>query len=157
MYHVTKALIDTAAIQHNYLAIRDRIRQTSEGAAVMCVLKADGYGHGALTCAKIYHALGARHFAVSNLDEALEIREAVPDSMLLILGYTDPAHAEVLRKHQITQTVFSLDYAKALSQHLKGALNIRPQSRYRHEPFGLQSQRTGRGAGGAGRGAAFSG
>lgn len=124
MYHVTKALIDTAAIQHNYLAIRDRIRQTSEGAAVICVLKADGYGHGALTCAKIYHALGARHFAVSNLDEALEIREAVPDSMLLILGYTDPAHAEVLRKHQITQTVFSLDYAKALSQHLKGALNI---------------------------------
>ncbi|MCI8590234.1 MAG: alanine racemase [Clostridiales bacterium] len=124
MYHVTKAIIDKTAIKQNYLTIQNHIQKNNSNAAIICVLKADGYGHGALTCAEIYHALGARHFAVSNLDEALALREAVPDSMLLILGYTDPKHAEILRQHQITQTVFSLSYAKALSANLKGELSI---------------------------------
>jgi len=124
MYHVTKAIIDTTAIKQNYIAIQSYIQKNQSNAAMICVLKADGYGHGALTCANIYHALGARHFAVSNLDEALAIRAAVPDSMLLILGYTDPKNAEILRQNHITQTVFSLAYAKALSAHLKGKLSV---------------------------------
>lgn len=124
MYHVTKAIIDITAIKQNYIAIQSYIQNNQSNAAIICVLKADGYGHGALTCANIYHALGARHFAVSNLDEALAIRDAVPDSMLLILGYTDPKNAEILRQNHITQTVFSLDYAKALSANLKGELCV---------------------------------
>ncbi|MCI8332417.1 MAG: alanine racemase [Clostridiales bacterium] len=124
MYHVTKAIIDTAAIKQNYITIQNYIQKNQSNAAIICVLKADGYGHGALTCANIYYGLGARHFAVSNLDEALAIRDAVPDAMLLILGYTDPKHAEILRQNHITQTVFSLAYAEALSANLKGTLSV---------------------------------
>jgi len=50
------------------------------------VVKADGYGLGALPIAQALYAAGCRHFFVALLDEAIAIRAAVPDAMVAVLG-----------------------------------------------------------------------
>ena len=113
------------ALRDNYRLIRSHVDKTDKNAEIICVVKADGYGHGAGRCSSVFKREGARNFAVSNLDEAIEVRRAVGDgAMILILGYTDPAYADDLVKYGITQTVFSEKYARALSKNLKGMLNV---------------------------------
>lgn len=55
---------------------------------VCCVVKADGYGHGAVELARVYERLGADWFAVSNIEEAMELRRAGIVLPILVLGYT---------------------------------------------------------------------
>jgi alanine racemase len=82
---------------------------------MMAVVKADAYGHGAPFVAKEFDALGADYFGVSNIEEALQLRRCGISKPILILGYTPPEYADVLIEKKISQTVFSLDYAKELS------------------------------------------
>ena len=56
--------------------------------AVMAVIKANGYGHGAVEIAPTLLAHGAQYLAVARLEEALPLREAYPDAPLFVLGYT---------------------------------------------------------------------
>ena len=85
------------------------------------MIKADGYGHGAVELAQLYEELGADFFAVSNIDEGIEIRNAGITLPILILGYTPVRDAAKLSEYDISQAVFSLDYAKALSQECERA------------------------------------
>ncbi len=124
MYHVTRARIDMSAAEDNYRHIRTLLSEQSE-ADLICVVKADAYGHGVKSLAALYRSLGARSFAVSNLDEAIELRRTVGDEpMILVLGYTDPAFAAELCRHGLTQTVFSEQYARALSARLPADLPV---------------------------------
>ena len=54
------------------------------------MVKADAYGLGARPVAAALHAAGCRHFFVAYLDEALAIRDAVPDAMLAVLSGPSP-------------------------------------------------------------------
>ncbi|MDO5124407.1 MAG: alanine racemase [Eubacteriales bacterium] len=108
----TWAEIDLDAAEKNFRTIRENIGD----AKLCCVVKADAYGHGAGTLANLYSSLGADFFAVSNIDEAIELRDAGIEKPILILGYTPVAEAKKLAKYQITQAVFGLDYAIALSR-----------------------------------------
>ena len=108
----TWAEISLDAIAHNYHAIKSKV---GENAKLCCVVKADGYGHGAVDLALLYEELGADFFAVSNIDEGIEIRTAGITLPILILGYTPVKDAERLSEYDISQAVFSLDYARALS------------------------------------------
>ena len=105
------AEINMNAIEHNFIQVKKAIGDTK----LCCVVKADAYGHGAVELAKTYHALGADFFAVSNLDEALELRQAGIEDPMLILGYTPCDRCEDLFEYNISQTVYSLDYAHKLS------------------------------------------
>lgn len=107
------AEVDLDAIRHNYDLIRKTIPKESK---LCCVIKANAYGHGAVTLARLYETLGADFLAVSNLDEALELRYADISLPILILGYTAPEAVAVLHEKNISQCVFSSDYAKALSE-----------------------------------------
>ena len=69
----TWAEIDLDAVAHNYHQIKDRL---NPGTKVCCVIKADAYGHGAELLAREYEELGADWFAVSNLEEAIQLRNA---------------------------------------------------------------------------------
>ena len=109
----TWAEISLDAIAHNYREIKRRV---GTDAKLCCVVKADGYGHGAVELAQLYEELGADYFAVSNIDEGIEIRTAGITLPILILGYTPVKDAERLSRYNISQAVFSLDYAKALSE-----------------------------------------
>jgi len=97
----------------NYETIRAAV---GAGTKLCCVVKADGYGHGAVELCKLYHKLGADFFAVSNLDEALELRDNDIAEPILILGYTPPDRCADLSRYQIRQAVYSLDYARRLSE-----------------------------------------
>lgn len=82
----------------------------------MAVVKANAYGHSASIVAPALEKNGADAFAVSNIDEALALREYGITSPVLILGYTPCDMADTLVKNNISQCVFSPEYAKALSK-----------------------------------------
>lgn len=96
----------------NYHAIK---KQIGDDTKICCVIKADGYGHGAVELAKLYSELRCDYFAVSNLDEALELRDADIKEPILILGYTPANRAQDLFDNDIAQAVYGADYAKMLS------------------------------------------
>ncbi len=106
----TEISLDNA--KKNFKLIKEKIGDTK----LCCVIKADGYGHGAVSLAALYERLGADYFAVSNLDEAKELRDYNISLPILILGYTPVENAVDLAELNITQAVYSLDYAKALSE-----------------------------------------
>ncbi len=83
---------------------------------IMAVVKADAYGHGDKAVAKKLFDHGVRHFAVSNIDEAVHIRNAGVGGQILILGYTPPDRAADLIRCDITQALLSEEYAERLSE-----------------------------------------
>ena len=109
----TWAEISLNAIEHNYNVIRNKVADDTK---VCCVIKADGYGHGAVELSQVYEKLGADFFAVSNIDEGIEIRKSGSKLPIVILGYTRVSEAENLAEYDISQAVFSLEYAKELSE-----------------------------------------
>ncbi len=107
----TWAEISLDAVIHNFKEIKSKIGN----AKICCVVKADGYGHGAVMLSQVYEKLGADFFAVSNIDEGIELRDAGCTLPILILGYTPVTDASRLAQYNISQAVFSLGYAQALS------------------------------------------
>lgn len=110
------ALVDLDAMQSNLALIQKRV-----GAPVCCVVKADAYGHGAAVAGPWLEENGAAAFAVSCLAEARHLRRHGISKPILILGYTDPLQVDQLAFNCITQTVYSEEYAKALSAAAQNA------------------------------------
>jgi len=81
----TRAEIDLSAIYHNVKALKSLIGPQTRFCAVV---KADGYGHGAVQTAYRALSAGADYLAVAILDEALILRSAGIKEPILILGYT---------------------------------------------------------------------
>lgn len=104
--------IDLSNLEHNYRALRAMLPQ---GCRFLGVVKADAYGHGAVQVARRLETLGAEYLAVACLDEALELRQAGITTPILILGYTPVERADSLLEGGITQTVYDVDMARALS------------------------------------------
>ena len=109
----TWAEISLSNLEHNYRALRAIL---PTGCRFLGVVKADAYGHGAIPVARRLEKLGAEYLAVACLDEALELRQAGIQTPILILGYTPPERAGELLEWDITQTVYNLETAEALSQ-----------------------------------------
>ena len=87
----------------------------SAGTEIMAVVKADAYGHGdehIVRC--LAEQCGIKYFAVSNLDEAIAVRNFAPDADILILGYTPPEYAHEIASYNIIQGVVSTEYAQEL-------------------------------------------
>lgn len=114
----TWAEVDADCIAANYRAIRGYIH---DGCKFMAIVKADAYGHGAPFVANEFEALGADYFGVSNLEEALQLRESGITKPILILGYTPAECAGKMIEKNITQTVLSRAYASQLSDAAQGA------------------------------------
>ena len=110
----TWAEINLDAVNHNIGQIRSVL---NPGVKLCAVVKADCYGHGYAYTAAEMEAAGADWFAVSNLAEALQLRRAGIGKPILILGYTPPDKAAELVYNDVSQAVFSEDYAEALSSH----------------------------------------
>lgn len=117
--HRTWAEVDLDALEYNYKAISSSLTKGHSECKVIGVIKADAYGHGAEACAEALAASGCNAFAVSCTMEALQIRSVVKDAQIIILGYTPPEDADILWNNKITQTVFSLEYARLLSDSVQ--------------------------------------
>jgi alanine racemase len=106
------AEVDLSAIAHNVTEVR---RRTDPKAKLMAVVKANGYGHGAVEVARTAIANGAEWLGVARLPEAIALREAGFSVPILVLGYTPPAAASRLIEYDIKQSVYSLAAAQAYS------------------------------------------
>ncbi len=106
------AEVDTDALRHNYNLIKDTFNRP-----FYTVVKADAYGHGAKYCAKLYSEMDTFGLRVATFSEAMELRENGITKPILILGYTQPSKAYELFKNNLTQNVFSLEYATELNNN----------------------------------------
>ncbi len=108
--HRAWAEIDLDALVHNFKVIKEMT-----DAKIFSVVKANAYGHSVPLIAKRLDQGGTDYFAVSNIDEARELRVLGIEKPILILGYTPPFLAEELYKNNIIQAVFSAEYAQKLN------------------------------------------
>jgi alanine racemase len=106
------AEVSIDAIRHNYRQIRAIVPNHTE---IMGIVKADGYGHGAIEVSNILQQEGANRFAVAIAREGEELRRSGIVSPILVLGYTPRADIKTLIENDLTQTVFSYDMAKYIS------------------------------------------
>ena len=100
-------------LAHNYSEIRRIVRKETQ---VMPVIKANGYGHGAVELAKLYSSLGVNRFAVSLLNEAIELRRAGIDKPILVLNFTPDFQMSDVAANDLTQAIYRYEDAVALSE-----------------------------------------
>ncbi len=79
------AVIDLDNLKNNLKVIRSAL---NPGVKLMCVVKADAYGHGDRFVAPELERLGADWFGVSNLDEGISLRHHGVSAPVLIFGPT---------------------------------------------------------------------
>jgi len=103
-------------LAHNYTEIRRIVRKETE---IMPVIKANGYGHGAIELAKLYTTLGVNRLAVSLLNEAIELRRAGIDKPILILNFTPDYQMIEVAANDLTQAIYRYEDAVALSEAAK--------------------------------------
>jgi alanine racemase len=108
----TTIALDHAALGRNLAALKQHVG----GSAICAVLKANGYGHGAVEVAQVARAAGVSRFAVATVAEGVELRAAGITDPILILGYTTPEEAEDVVRFDLTATVMTEAAARGLSQ-----------------------------------------
>lgn len=105
------SVVSLDALAHNVRAVQSLL---SPGCKLMAVVKADAYGHGDKFVADLMVQLGASWFGVSNLEEALSLRTQGIYHPILIFGVTPPEHLAMLNEYNLTQTIYSMEYARRL-------------------------------------------
>ncbi|MCR5781203.1 MAG: alanine racemase [Clostridia bacterium] len=107
----TFAEIDLNAIENNFNALSAGLAPHVKRC---CVIKADAYGHGAVSLAKFLHNM-ADYYAVATADEAMELRTAGITLPVMILGYVPAADYDRLIGNDVELTVFRTDDALKIS------------------------------------------
>ena len=105
--------VDLDRIAGNMRAIKAMVGKKT---AVAGVVKADGYGHGAVGIAKTLMENGATMLAVATLSEAIELKEAYPEYPVLIMGLTPDRLLCVVADYGIIQTIDTLHQAEILNE-----------------------------------------
>ena len=104
--------LDKAALLNNVNEFR---RIMPESCKLLAIVKDEGYGHGAYEISKELQEIGVEAYGVATVDEGIAIRRYGIKGLILVLGYTDPVRANDLKKYDITQAVFDIDYARELN------------------------------------------
>jgi alanine racemase len=120
--------VNEAALEAN---ARSLCRSLAPGSALMAVVKADGYGHGAVPVARAAAAGGAHCFGVATLQEGVELRQAGLQQPVLVLGnLTHPDELRACLHWQLMPTLSGMREAllcqnlaagsgRAMAVHLK--------------------------------------
>lgn len=111
------AEINLDNFRHNFR----EVKRLAPGKKIFGVIKADGYGHGAVELARVLQEENADYIVVALISEAIELRNNGFKQPILILGYTPPEFAEDIVKYDITQTIYTCELAEAIS---KAAFNL---------------------------------
>lgn len=99
----TWAEVSLSALCHNYRTIQQYV---APNATVCAVMKADAYGHGAVPCAQALESEGATWFAVSSVDEGIQLREGgIRGRILLLSGFFRGDEEDVIL-HDLTPAVW---------------------------------------------------
>lgn len=108
----TVAEIDLSALRANYRALRTY----TNGAKIMAVVKADAYGHGAVTVARTLREEGCLHFGVATVEEARELRKAGLQERIYLLGGFFAEQAEAIVAFDIVPALFDLSLIEPLDR-----------------------------------------
>ncbi|WP_317853675.1 alanine racemase [Chakrabartyella piscis] len=108
----TWAEIDLDVLDQNLKSICSKVGDKK----LMGIVKADAYGHGDLAVAKAMLANGYTCFGVSNIEEAIALRNGGIAEPILILGYTPIAATKYLAQFNLTQAVVNAEFAEALQE-----------------------------------------
>ena len=106
------AEVNLDKVRHNAEEIR---RYVGDEVRIMAIVKANGYGHGAVPLSLEIKPV-ADMFGAAILEEALSLREAGIEKPILILGYTRREDNFLVVRHNLTQTIFSLEQAHELEK-----------------------------------------
>lgn len=109
------AEIDLNAIRANVA----ELKRVSQARLFTAVVKANGYGHGAVEVAKAAQEAGADWLAVAAVEEGVELRRAGLTAPILVLGYVAPGQADTVLMYDLRVAIFDLELAKALNQWAK--------------------------------------
>lgn len=106
------AEIDLDAIYQNAAAAKSLLKP---GTRLMAVIKADGYGHGAVPLAEVLDPL-ADAYGVAIVEEGIELRQAGITKPILILGYTPESQYIPMLEYDIMATIYTKEMAHALAK-----------------------------------------
>ena len=105
--------IDHEALRSNLRQIRDKVGSCVK---ILCMVKANGYGHGATEISPTLARAGADAFGVATLEEAVQLREAGIQAPLIVLAGVFPAQLDTFVEHKLTPVVHDLISLKALDR-----------------------------------------
>ena len=100
--------VDLGAIRANTRAFKKMVGPRVQ---LMCSVKADGYGHGAVHCARAMYKGGASQFAVATVAEGIELRESGAEWPILMLNQCPETAIDKLVEYDIMPAVFDVDFA----------------------------------------------
>lgn len=105
----TVLTVDLGAIASNYRLLRERLR----GVECAGVVKANGYGLGAVPVAQALWAAGCRRFFVAHAEEGLELRQGLTEGEIFVLNGPLPGEAAAYRHHRLIPVLNSLEQIAA--------------------------------------------
>ncbi len=107
-------------IELNMESLRANLRSMKEslrpGAELVFVVKSNGYGHGMVPISRCAWDSGIRWLAVTHFEEAVELRKAIPDVKILVLGVIQPEDVSEAIKLRITPIIVSKEHAVQLAE-----------------------------------------
>ena len=113
-HRATRAEIDLTAFRHNLQNLRKYLDPQTR---IMAIVKADAYGHGAVSCARIAVESGAANYLGAGvIEEGIELRVNGLNAPILILGSIFPDEAEDLVRHNLATILCTQPLAQALSK-----------------------------------------
>ena len=116
--------IDLGALRANVRTFKALLEPRTK---LMCAVKADAYGHGAVECAKAMYAAGANQFAVATVAEGVELRRAGIAWPILVLCEPPLGAIDTLLAHDLMPSIYTSDFAFALGER---AVALGKVSRY---------------------------
>lgn len=105
--------VNLCNLRHNFNEIKGIVKKKK----IICVVKADAYGHGAIEVSKTLQEEGAYGFAVASMEEAMNLRESGISLPILVLGYVDPRTLNIASKLNISVTLFDRNFIKRLKEY----------------------------------------
>ena len=113
------AEINVSNLDFNIKRIKEKV---GEGKKITGIIKADGYGHGAIKVAAVLRANGVDSFGVATLSEAIKLRNAgYKTEEILILGLTPDPYVDTLVEYNLAPVVCSYSNAEKISEAAKKA------------------------------------
>lgn len=100
--------VDLSAIRKNVSTIRQQVDRRCH---FMAVVKAGGYGHGAVQVAKMALNSGADYLGVATIDEAIELREALINAPILVFSQPPMSAIPLFLAYKVMPTIYATDFA----------------------------------------------
>jgi len=111
----TQLRVNLDALLNNY----NKLNSLNNEKIGLAVVKADSYGLGSKVIAEHLYQNGVRHFATATLEEALELKDVIKDSMVLVLGVINSQNVKYAVENNVSLTCPSKEWLEESLVHLQ--------------------------------------